>query len=143
VHRNPLYLLDSSVILHLVRGRALGERIEQEYGLDIAVLRPLVAIVSHGELWVIAERKNWGENKRAVLRNTLDQLTTADLYDPSIIESYVAVDRVLRQHPDGARSVSDNDVWIAAVALAYGATMANHGQRFLASQSGHLRGGIH
>jgi tRNA(fMet)-specific endonuclease VapC len=50
------FLLDTSVLLHLVRGKQLGLYIDKTFDLSHAVHRPLVSIVSHGELWVLAGR---------------------------------------------------------------------------------------
>ena len=42
-----LFLLDTSVVVALVRGKALGQRIDATYGLRAAPLRPLWCHVLH------------------------------------------------------------------------------------------------
>jgi hypothetical protein len=49
------YLLDTSVILHLVRGKALGQQIRDTYDLLNCQPRPLVCVVSLAEARVLAE----------------------------------------------------------------------------------------
>lgn len=81
----PLYLLDTNVLLFLARGGALGQHIDARFGLRAARQRPLVCVVSHGEVWVLA--------------------------------------LISQAHPEGARNMGKNDLWIAASAKAAGATL--------------------
>jgi hypothetical protein len=55
-----IYLLDTSVILPLVRGNALGRYIDQRFGLGSATQRPFVSVVSLGRVRVLARRNDWG-----------------------------------------------------------------------------------
>ena len=126
-----VYLLDTSILLHLVRGKDLGKHLTSTFGLLDLVYRPLVSIVSHGELQVIADRHGWGAEKRKALRTTLSNLVTIDLDDQSIIEAYVEVSRTSQQHPGGARTLSDNDKWIAASAKAAQAILLTTDRDFL------------
>ena len=52
----PPYLLDTSVVLHLVRGNDLGQYIEDRHGLSKSLTRQLFCIVTHGEARVLACR---------------------------------------------------------------------------------------
>jgi hypothetical protein len=49
-------------------GKALGKHLAAAFGLLNTVNRPLVSIVTHGEILLIAEHNNWGTDKRSVLR---------------------------------------------------------------------------
>ena len=102
----------------VVRGNDFGRYLINTFSLTDLTYRPLVSIVSHGELWVMADRNGWGEAKRKVLETTLSNLVTIDLHDESIIEAYVEVSGVSQRQPDGARMLSDNDKWIAATSKA-------------------------
>lgn len=51
-----IYLLDTSVILPLVRGSELGRNIDQRFGLRNTKQRSLVSVVSLGEVRVLARR---------------------------------------------------------------------------------------
>jgi tRNA(fMet)-specific endonuclease VapC len=57
------------------------------------------------------------------LRNLLDNVVTVDINHPRVIEAYVELDLVSQTHPDGARNMGKNDIWIAAAAKAAGATL--------------------
>ena len=119
----PLHLLDTNVLLVLARGGPLGQHIDARFGLRAGRQRPLVCVVSHGEVWVLARRHNWGENKQAALRNILENVVTVDINHPRVIDAYVELDLVSQAHPEGARNMGKNDLWIAASAMAAGATL--------------------
>jgi sigma54-dependent transcription regulator len=61
--------------------------------LSQVINKPLISVVSHGEIWVLAERNAWGEKKRQALSEMLSDLVTLDLNDRLIIEGYVEVDK--------------------------------------------------
>ena len=129
--RSRIYLLDTSVILHLVRGNSLGEHLANTFALRDLVYRPFVSVVSHGELRVMADRNSWGAKKLDALEHALNNLVTLDLNDRAIIDGYVEVSRVSRSVSGGARNLSDNDLWIAACAKAAGAVLLTTDKDFL------------
>src|ERR1019366_4150966 len=98
----PPYLLDTSILLHLIRGKDLGRYINITFDLANAVHRPLVSIVTHGEIWALADRHEWGTDKRAALTKMLDSLVTITLDDQAILDAYVYMDRACRSMPGGA-----------------------------------------
>lgn len=118
-----IYLLDTSVILPLVRGNALGKHIDERFGLRSAAQRPFVSVVSLGEVRVLAKRNDWGEAKLRALSNALDNLVVVDINHPSVMDAYVELDLISQSHPEGARNMGKNDLWIAACAKAAGATL--------------------
>ncbi|HWZ45327.1 MAG TPA: hypothetical protein VNW97_17770 [Candidatus Saccharimonadales bacterium] len=65
--KGKLYLLDTSVLLALVRGNELGKFIRHTFSLENPAVRSLISVVSHGEIWVMAERRNWQAKKRDAL----------------------------------------------------------------------------
>ena len=99
-----LFLLDTSVIIHLVRGAEVCQRILRSYDLIHCQPRPLVCVVSLAEVRVLAAVNHWGERKRQALDRTLQSLVVVDIH--------------ARQHPMGARHMGKNDLWIAACAAA-------------------------
>ena len=111
------YVLDTNVVLLLARGGPQGQAIAQGFGLLVGGVRPLISVVTHGEMWVLAERNDWGEKKRTFLRQLLDNLVTVEISQP-VIDAYVAIDLASHKHADGARNMSKNDLWIAATASA-------------------------
>ena len=117
------YLLDTNVVLALVRGKALGAFIDSTFGLRAAKCRPAISVVTHGEVRVLASRNGWGEAKLTALQGALDALVTVDVNVAEVIDAYVEIDLSSQQHPSGARNMGKNDLWIAACAKASGATL--------------------
>jgi tRNA(fMet)-specific endonuclease VapC len=111
------YVLDTGVLLNLVRGKELGTRIDREFGLTRSMRLHTVSIVTHGELKVLAERNEWGPEKRSALALALDNLVTVNIESDALIEAYVQVDRACRGIVGGSRTLGQNDMWIAATAL--------------------------
>jgi tRNA(fMet)-specific endonuclease VapC len=118
-----LYLLDTNVVLALLRGGALGTYIDATFGLSAGKRRPAISVVTHGELRVLASRNGWGGAKLAALQTALNALVTVDINVADIIDAYVEIDVYSQHHPGGARNMGKNDLWIAACAKASGATL--------------------
>ena len=126
-----MYLLDTGVLLMLSNGKELGNRIDGAYGLRQSKDRPLVSVVSHGELRALARKNKVGERKQAALATLLDAMTTIDL-DSEVIEAYAEVYEALRSHPKGSQTnIGENDMWIAATARATGSTLLTLDQHFV------------
>ena len=125
---DPLFLLDTNVVLTLVRGNALATVIDRRFGLRASKVRPFVCVVSHGEVRVLAGRNNWGAQKLAALQNALDNIVTVDINHPDVLDAYVEIDLFSQRHSDGARNMGKNDLWIAACARAHGSDAPDDGQ---------------
>ena len=106
-----LFLLDTNIVLALVRGNALARHIDTTFGLRAAKIRPMISVVTHGEVRVLASRNGWGKKKLGVLQNALDNLVTVDVSDPDVLDAYVEIDLYSQAHPDGARNMGKNDLW--------------------------------
>ena len=113
-----LYLLDTNILLALIRGGDLGHRIEKRFRLRSAKQKPLISVVSCGEIRVLADRNGWGEAKRSALDIALASVVVVDLNHPDILDAYVRFEAISQQNPSGARNMGKNDLWIAACAAA-------------------------
>jgi len=129
------YVLDTTVILNLIRGQELGKSIDRAFGLRAALYRHTVSIVSHGELQVLAQRNNWGNDKRSALALALKELVTVNLDSNAMIDAYVRVEESCRTAPGGEKKLGQNDMWIAATALHTGLPLITTDKDF-----GHLNG---
>jgi tRNA(fMet)-specific endonuclease VapC len=119
----PLYLLDTNILLHLIRGKATGAYIDATYQLQKQTYTPLIGVVTHGEIWALARENGWGPAKRLALEVMLSNLVTVDIHSDSVIEAYVEIEYVSRRVPGGAIVMGKNDLWIAAVTKVTGATL--------------------
>lgn len=108
------YVLDTNVLLHLIRGQALETKIDQAFGLTSSLHRQIVWIVTEAELWVMADRKGWGEAKRSALQHALDNLVVIPIDGTDLVDAYVRVARADSAAVEGARNMGKNDIWIAA-----------------------------
>lgn len=113
-----LFLLDTNVLIHLIRGDELGAKIDGQYGLRSAFRRSIICVVTVGELYAFAARRNWGPKKQAQLEDILDELVVQDLNHPGVLRAYGEIDLACKKHPIG-----QNDMWIAAVCRAAKATL--------------------
>jgi predicted nucleic acid-binding protein len=117
---NQSYVIDTSVLLNLIRGKELGQQIDSAYGLRTAMYRHTISIVTHGELKVLAERNSWGPEKRKALSTASDNVVTVNLSGEPLIDAYVRIEEACRKAQGGERKMSHNDMWIAATALLCG-----------------------
>lgn len=111
------YLLDTSVLLHLLRGKSLGTKIDQAFGLTTSMHRQVVSIVTQAELLVIADRNNWGLPKRDALQNAFDNLVVVPIDGIELVQAYVTISSADLASRKGVRNMGKNDIWIAATAL--------------------------
>jgi len=80
-----LFLLDTSIVLQLVRDKELGKRISAQFGLADAVHCPLISIVTVGEIWALADQFDFGVAKRELLKSVLETLVILDINDQSVL----------------------------------------------------------
>jgi len=124
-----LILLDTNVLIHLIRGDAIGAAIDERYGLRNRPERPLISIVTVGEVMKFAEWRGWGEGKRRMIRELLEELLIVDISDATILDRYAKIGAYL---DSTGQRIQHNDIWIAATAAAKRAvvlTMDSHFDR--------------
>jgi predicted nucleic acid-binding protein len=107
------------VLLHLVRGQALGRKIVEEYDLSKRPERPLVFVVTVGEILSIALRQGYSAENRAVLDQLLRDMVVVDVRRP-IAERFAEIQTA--QQAMGL-PIGENDTWIAATAKATDSTL--------------------
>lgn len=111
------YCLDTNILLALIRGRELGRRIDETFGLSSSPQLHTISIVSHGELLTLADRNRWGESKLAVLERALKEFVTVDIAGTRIIQAYRHIESLNAAVSSGAVRMGKNDIWIAATAM--------------------------
>ena len=88
-------------------------------------------MVSKGEIFSLAIRRNWGPNKLKLLDELLRKLPLVDINHDYIIRRYAEIDAYssgrssVKPLPQGqtARQMGKNDLWIAATASVSRATL--------------------
>ncbi len=125
----PTYVLDTNILVGYIRGAPYAAYVDSHYGPTKSPNLATVSIASAGELYSFALRRNWGESKQKILLALLQSIPITPLRHQSIIQKYAEIDAYNHgQHPQNAlpssaRSMSNNDVWIAATASVLNATL--------------------
>ena len=114
------YLLDTNILVHLIRGNALGKAIETNFALAGSWSRCLISVVTVGEMYSLARQWGWGQKKLDQLQALLNQLVWIDINHPDILETYAEVEDI--SHRAG-RSMRQNVLWIAATAKVSGTVL--------------------
>jgi len=117
---HPLHLLDTNVLVALIRAGALGQHIDTTYQPRQAKFKPLVSVVSVGEMQSLARQFAWGPKKIAEISKLVENLVVEDISSPDILAAYGEIDHASREN---GRKMGKNDVWIAATAKVTGATL--------------------
>lgn len=107
------YLLDTNVLVALIRAKALGEAIDRRFGLRSSLNRSMICVVTAGEMLSLARQFSWGQAKRDELQALLDEVVWIDINHPDILDAYGEIDHASRSL---GRKMGKNDVWIAATA---------------------------
>jgi tRNA(fMet)-specific endonuclease VapC len=110
-------LLDTNILIHLVRANWIARSIESRFQLRTRTETPLVSVISIGEALAFAKRLGWGLQKAELLEALLQELVIVDISD-EILRAYAEIDFFLRR---AGNPIQNNDVWIAATAVAAGA----------------------
>lgn len=114
------YLLDTNILVYLIRGNALGKAIEANFALSGSLSRCLISVVTVGEMYSLARQWSWGQKKLDQLQAILSQLVWIDINHPDILETYGELDDISNR---AGRSMGKNDLWIAATAKVSGTTL--------------------
>lgn len=119
------YVLDTGIVVELLKYTTLGRHVDDHFGLSHALHRNVISVVTVGESLVPAERLSWGDEKKATLWTTLRELEWIDINDQLILEAYAKIDVFSRTHAivagqRGGITMGKNDLWIAASAHVTG-----------------------
>lgn len=112
-----IWLLDTNVLIHAVRGRppAVRAHVQQQSPDDLAISSITVA-----ELWYGAEKSANPAAKRAAWESVLAPFQVI-AFDRSAAEHHARIRHALRRTPIGER-----DLLIASIALAHDLTLVTH-----------------
>lgn len=115
-----VYLLDTNLLVHLMRGKAIGLAIENHFRLRGTLNRCVISVVTVGEIFSLARRWKWGATRQADLQKLLSQLVWVDINQPAILTTYGELDNLSFR---AGRMMNKNDLWIAATAKVSGVTL--------------------
>ena len=112
-----IWLLDTNVLIHAVRGRPPGVRahLQQQSPDDVAVSSITIA-----ELWYGAEKSSSPARRREAWKSVIEPVQVL-AFDRDAAEQHARIRHHLRHRPIGER-----DLLIAAIALAHDLTLVTH-----------------
>jgi tRNA(fMet)-specific endonuclease VapC len=116
----PLYLLDTNILVHLVRGDAVGQHIQKRYTPALIDPRPIISIVTEGELRSLTLQFRWGKSKVEQSLFYLSYFPRIPIDQQEMVEAHAALDAY---SVSLGRAIGKNDLWIAATAHLMGATI--------------------
>jgi predicted nucleic acid-binding protein len=129
-----LYVLDTNILLHLVRGKQMSQTINN-YLQEQEDAQYVISIVSIAEAEsVVKQIGNWSKSKIEKLHSLFEKLTIVDIEagNVDLLESYVNIDAFSQgkiPSPNGvmlnnsSRNMGKNDLWIAATTNVLGAVL--------------------
>ena len=85
------FLLDTGILLHYARASQLGHSIEQRYGFTKSNFKPLVCVVTIGEIQAIANRCQWGKQKLDTLQRIINNLVRIDISHEEVINAFAKI----------------------------------------------------
>lgn len=134
---SELFLVDTNVVVHYVRASWLADEVESQFHLRHRAERPLLCVVSIGELFALTRKLSWGQRKRDELVQLLRELVVVDINSGPVLEAYGELSHWTENQ--GLKMGQQNDIWIAAVAKATGARLITTDKDFDSLHPHHIR----
>lgn len=125
-----LYLLDTAILLHLVRGSTLADVVERAYKLTSIRTRPLICEVTLGEMRAFSKSLSWGPTKRARLDEIQRDLVLVGISEDRVLEAYADLSSEALSR-GWSIFHGKNDLWVGAAAKAAGARLITTDRDFL------------
>jgi len=95
----------------------VAQAIDSHFQFRASRFRPLVCVVTIGEIKAFARRNQWNDEKLKRLNEFIEGLVVVDISPREVIEAYAELDTHAKSI---GKSVGQNDTWIAATAKATG-----------------------
>lgn len=120
-------LLDTSIVIHLVRDNQIGRRVDAIFKIRRRADRPLISIVTVGECLSLVRQFGWGPTKAEALEALLRELVIVPIDSRPVLERYGQFHSWTKSI---GRTLGHNDLWIAATAAAAGAHLVTTDRDF-------------
>ncbi len=120
IELDQLVLLDTNILVHLLRGKAAGRWLDATYQLRERDIRPLLCVVSLGELLALAAKWSWKPEKQQQIQELVRSYVVVDINHRPVLEGYA---KLRTRWERASKRMEQNDLWIAASAEAAGAAI--------------------
>jgi tRNA(fMet)-specific endonuclease VapC len=128
-------MFDTNILVHVLRGSAVGRQAYEDAEQLASTERPLISVVTVGEIHSLAKRLTWGPKKIDSLDELLRNVVVVDINNGPVLSRYAELD--VWSMSQGKR-MGKNDLWIAATASVTGATLMTTDQDFVHLHPVHL-----
>jgi predicted nucleic acid-binding protein len=115
-----LVVLDTNILVHMVRGGSLEKRIHAEYAPLMTQPRPMISVVVDGELRSLSMQFEWGQRRAIHALFLLGYFDRVTIDRPDVLQAYAVIDSYSKRV---GRRMGKNDLWIAATAYVTGAEL--------------------
>ncbi len=115
-----LYELDTNILVHCVREDATWEAIRDDYQLLLIEPTPIISIVTSGELRSLSLQFQWGERKLDRMEFILGYFDEVAIELRELVDTYAKIDAHFQRR---GHVMGKNDLWIAATAIFFDATL--------------------
>lgn len=101
----------------------MGARIANDHGLRERAERPLISVITVGEIRAMAMKRGWHAAKQARLDELVRELVIVRPDQGAVIEKYAEIYTFCERDIQPAHRMGQNDMWIAATAAASSARL--------------------
>ena len=124
------YLLDTNILLAYIRAGKVGKYVEKTYQLRGSGYKPMISVVSIGEIRALAKKLDWEDKKLDYMDKLLRELVRIDISNEQILDTYAELDHFCEKTCKPAEPIGKNDLWIAATAAVTQATLLSTDKHF-------------
>jgi predicted nucleic acid-binding protein len=86
--RTELLLLDTNIVIHLLRDNETGRRIDAAFQIRHRADRPLISIVTVGECLSLVRQFKWGPQKAEALEASLRELVVVPIDSRPVLDRF-------------------------------------------------------
>lgn len=117
---DELVVLDTNILVAYIRANKLAEYIEKLYLLRSRAERPIICVVTVGEIIALGHKFGWGAAKIEEMKKLLADFVAVDINIDEVLDRYAQISHFLYSLQPSV-TIQQNDIWIAAVASISGA----------------------
>jgi len=134
--RNDLLILDTNIVIHLIRDNEVGKRVDADFQIRHRTDRPLISVVTIGESLSLARQFHWDTPKSQALEALLREFVVVSIDSRPVLDRYGELHAWTKSI---GKTLGHNDLWIAATAAATGAHLITTDKDFDPLHPDHIR----
>lgn len=133
---SELLILDTNIIIHLIRGNEVARRVDAAFQIRHRPDRPLISVVTIGECLSLVRQFHWGAERIHALESLLSEFVVVDINTRPVLERFGEFHALTKSV---GKTLGHNDLWIAATAAATGAHLITTDTDFDPLHPHHIR----